>query len=238
MNLSPDDPILILQEGENVNNSKSIVFTHRNLINTAVIFGKLIDINQGDRVMIPHFQNSYLGSILGNFSALINSAMLVYPSEIFNAKETLISTSNEKCTHIIATEVEYRQMLDQTEFQNLDFSSLKSAVIDSSASNEIIQEIERRFQTKVYKINGLLETAGIITVNDKIIPNTECKIVREKDGKILYPETHGYLKVRGPTVSTQIYNDIGIMNNKIDEDGWLSTEKIASILSNGILKIE
>jgi long-subunit acyl-CoA synthetase (AMP-forming) len=76
-----------------------------------------------------------------------------------------------------------------------------------------------------------------LTINNKIISNTEVKITRDKDGKILYPETNGWLKLKGPTTSIGIWNDIGFMKDTVDEDGWLNTKKIAKISNEGVLEI-
>jgi fatty-acyl-CoA synthase len=129
MNLKADDPVLVIQDNENILKAKSIAFSHKNLINIGQIIGKVTNISQGDRVMIPQHQSSYLGSVLGNFSAFINGAVIVYPAEQWNAKEVLTLLSKEKCTHLFVTESEIRQLLDQPDMKSLDFSSLKGVVL-------------------------------------------------------------------------------------------------------------
>jgi acyl-CoA synthetase (AMP-forming)/AMP-acid ligase II len=106
----------------------------------------------------------------------------------------------------------------------------------------MINEIETKFNTKVYKISGLFESGGVITIKDKILPNTEvnynltfkCKIVREKDGKILYPNTNGFLKIKGPSIACGVWNDIGFMKDNIDEDGWLHTGRMGNISNDNL----
>jgi len=240
LNLSPDDPVLVLQDRDNINLSKNVVFSHKNLLNMGLLFGKEVNINEGDRVIIPQYQNTSLGCILANFSSFVNGATIILPSQYFSPKTTLNVLSKEKGTHIFATEEDFRKLIDtsnQPDCVELDFSTLKSAIIESPASKEIIQEIEQRFKTKVYKVDNLLESGGALTINNKLISNTEAKIIRHKDGKILYPDTHGYLKIKGPTVSTGVWNDIGFMKDSIDEDGWLDTKKLALISKEGVLDI-
>jgi fatty-acyl-CoA synthase len=131
LNLSPNDPVLVLQDHENLTKAKSVAFSHKNLINIGQILGKIINIVQGDRVLVPQHLNTHLGAILGNFSAFINGATIVHPVEYWNTKEVLSSITKEKCTHIFATESEYRQLFEHPDFKNSDFSSLKSVVLGS-----------------------------------------------------------------------------------------------------------
>jgi fatty-acyl-CoA synthase len=132
MNLTPDDPVLVLQDRDNINLSKNVVFSHKNLLNMGLFFGKEVNISEGDRIIIPQYQNTSFGFILANFSSFVNGATIILPSQHFSPKITLTALSKDKGTHIFATEEDYRKILDtsnQAEFLDLDFSTLKCAII-------------------------------------------------------------------------------------------------------------
>ena len=61
----------------------------------------------------------------------------------------------------------------------------------------MINDLKDKFNAEVFQIQGTNETCGLLQVNDKIIPNVECKIIRPKDGKILESDTNGWLKAKG-----------------------------------------
>lgn len=229
MNIKPDDPALILLDNEDVNKAKPIVYTHENLLNTGLFIGKAVGIQQGDRVMVPSAQNTVMGSILSNYSTLVNSATLIIPSETFNAGETLKCMGQDQATVLFATTSELKELSQHPDITKYNYGSLRHIVTNSSISPEIQREVEKSFDAKVHKLTGVDEASGVIQIDDKILPNTEMKIIRPKDGRILEREVNGYLKVKGPSVAKGVWMDIGFMNDKIDEDGFLLTNKVALI---------
>lgn len=197
----------------------------------------MLGIKAGDRVMVPSSQNTIYGSILGNFSTLVHGATLVLPSESFNAGDCLKYLAQDQCTVIIAQPQEYKEMLQHPEFSKYQFPSLRVIAVDDVAGDELVNDLESKFKLKVTRIKGLNETGGLLQVGSQMAYNTELKIIRPKDGKILEKDTNGWLKVKGPTVAKGYWNDIGLMNDKIDEDGFLLTNKMGMIDSNGKLII-
>lgn len=103
----------------------------------------------------------------------------------------------------------------------------------------MVNKIKSAFNTdKVVKTFGPDEVTGLLMVNDKIAPNTELKITRKQDGKVVHRETPGDLKVRGPLVAKGIWSDAGLVNAMVDEDGWLTTGKMATLGVEGQLNLQ
>jgi len=222
---------------DDVTRAKPIVYSHQNLLNSGYILGEMLGIKGGDRVMVPSSQSTVYGSILGNFSALVNGATLVLPSSHFHAGTCLQFLAQDQCTVIIAQPNEYKEMISHPEFGKYHFTTLRVIAIDDTASEELVKDIESKFKVSVTRVKGLNETGGLLQVGSRVIHNTELKIIRPKDGKILEKETNGWLKVKGPTVAKGYWNDIGLMNDKVDEDGFLLTNKLGMIDAGGKLVI-
>lgn len=237
MHVKPEDAALILIDNDDINKAKPVVYSHQNLLNSGLILGKMLGIKQGDRVLVPSTQTNPFASVLGNFSALVNGATLILPTAQFNAGEVLKYASTEQCNVLMAEPHEYTEILQHPEFPKYKFPSLRTLVIEASASEELVKDLENKFNLKVHRVGGLFETGGLLQVNQKLALNTELKIIRPKDGKILETETNGWLKVKGPTVAKGLWNDIGLMNDKMDEDGFLLTSKMAMIDGQGKLII-
>lgn len=90
----------------------------------------------------------------------------------------------------------------------------------------------------VVKAFGTDDVTGLLTINDKAVPSAEIKVTRKQDGKIVHRDTVGDLKVKGPVVAKGWWNEVGLMNPQIDEDGWFSTGKLAKIDAEGKLIIQ
>lgn len=235
--VKPEDGALILIDNDDINKAKPVVYSHQNLLNSGLILGKMLGIKQGDRVMIPSSQINPFASILGNFSALVNGATLVLPTPQFNAGEVLKNAAAEQINVLMAEPQEYTEILQHPEFPKYKFPSLRTLAIESSASDELVKDIENKFNLKVNRVGGLFETGGLLQVDQNVAFNTELKVIRPKDGKIVEKETNGWLKVKGPTVAKGFWNDIGLMNDKMDEDGFLLTSKLAMVDAQGKLII-
>lgn len=110
---------------------------------------------------------------------------------------------------------------------------------DGSVSAELISKAKGAFKIdNIVKAFGSDEVTGLLTLNEKVAPSTELKITRKQDGKIVHRDTIGDLKVKGPIVAKGWWNEIGVMNPAVDEDGWFSTGKVAKLDTEGRLVIQ
>jgi fatty-acyl-CoA synthase len=239
MTLTPEDPALITFNGSDVNKATPIVYSQQNLITVGQLLSKELGLKSSDRVMVPSYQDNAFGAALGNFTAFTSGATVVYPSEEWNAAETLKQLSQEQCTTLFIKGSELEQLVDSKDLSKYKFETLKNIVVDSSASPDLISKAKSALNvTNVVRSVGSDEVSGVLTVNDKVAPNTEVKITRQQDGKIVHRDTVGDIKVKGPIVAKGWWNDVGLMQPKLDEDGWFSTGKVGKINAEGKLSLQ
>lgn len=237
MDLSVDDgSLIVMNGGAEIGKNKAIVYSQQNLISAGQILSNAIGAKQTDRVMVGNMQDTgVFNAAIGNYTAFAANATVVYASEEWNALETLKALQQEQCTILFAKGEEVEALIDHKEFSKHKSEHLKTIVVDSSASIEAINKIKGAFSTNnVFKCFGPEEVSGILTVNDKLTPNTEVKITRD-DGKIVHRDTIGVLKVRSPLAVKGTWTDLGFVPSERDEDGWLNTRKLAKLNAEGRL---
>eukprot|EP01027_Heterolobosea_sp_BB2_P009411 GEZU01013877.1.p1 GENE.GEZU01013877.1~~GEZU01013877.1.p1 ORF type:complete len:489 (+),score=152.94 GEZU01013877.1:50-1516(+) len=237
LTLTPDTPAMILLNNKDVNKAKPVVLSQKNLLNAGHILGAKLGLTAGDRVMIPQYLNTVLGAVLGNYSAITRGATVVYPSEFYNPAETLSLLAKEQCTALFATAQDLQQLLTHKDLGKHNYATLRAVVVDDSATPELKESIKSKLGVQqVVTIKGDNEYSGIFEIDGQIPPNTEVKVVRE-DNKILPIGAYGQLKIKGPHTAAGYWNDIGLMTNELEADGWFGAYKGATIGADGKLTV-
>ncbi|KAL9652571.1 hypothetical protein ABK040_000139 [Willaertia magna] len=216
MQLEPTNPGLVLFNDKNPEKATSTIYTHKNLLNAGNLVAKELGLQHGERVMIPKYSTTPSGAILGNFTAFVTGGVVVYPSEEFNTATTLSQLSLENCSTLFVESQELEDLLNHADLGKHTFDSLKNIVIcvplgvDTTATIATVKQ--KLPNVKVTVVSGLEETSGILTVNGKVVDNTEVKVV------------DGTLHVKGTTVAAGKWQDIGQVGYDINEDGWVNTK--------------
>jgi fatty-acyl-CoA synthase len=232
--LSPNTPAAIVVEG-GIDKGKNFVLTQGNILNAAKAVADSIQLQQGDVVFVPHYQQSSFG-IIANFSAFISGATVDFPTREFNAADVLKHLGTENCTVLFIRRSDIDVLLAQPTIDK--FEKLRCIVTDQISQDEV-SNLQKKFPgTKVKVLGGLEESNGLLTIDGKLISGVEVKVTRDSDDRIVHKDTYGDLRVRGPTVSTKIWNDIGLMNADVDEEGWVRTGRIAKIDANDQLIVQ
>jgi fatty-acyl-CoA synthase len=236
MTIDKDTPALILLDGTDPNKATPHVFSHKNLLNAGAALAAKLGLKQGERVLVPKYLESPFGSILGNFAALTSGASIVYPKEEYDAFSTAQSIAADKVSVIFAQSSELQDILASKDIAQLDVSSLRAIVTEDNIPDSLLSTIQSTFKNAtVVRVNGFSNTSGLITIDGQLVGNNEVKITRQSDSKVVHRDTFGDLKVKGDFVARGYWNDIGIMNPEIDEEGWLNTGKVAKIDKSGKL---
>jgi fatty-acyl-CoA synthase len=239
MNIDKDTPALILLDGTDPNKATPHVFSHKNLLNAGAALAVKLDLKQGDRVLVPKYLDTPFGSVLGNFAALTSGASLVYPKEEYDASTTAQSIAAEKIAVLFAQASDLQDILASKDINQLDLSSVRAIVTEENLAENLLATVQSTFKNaSLIRVNGHSNTSGLITIDGQVVGNNEVKITREADAKIVHRDTFGDLKVRGDFVAKGYWNDIGIMNPDIDEEGWLNTGKVAKISKDGKLQFK
>jgi acyl-CoA synthetase (AMP-forming)/AMP-acid ligase II len=218
-----------------VDKGKNVVWTQSNILNAANAVVSALQIGQGDVVFVPSYQQSSFG-IIANFAAFLSGATVVYPSRDFNATETIKLLDAEKCSVLFVRKADIDTLLAQQ--SEGTFDKLKYIVTDQ-ITEEDASNLKKRFtNVQVKSLGGLDEVHGLLTIDGQLIPGVEAKVTRDKDDRIVHKDTFGDLRVRGSTVSKKHWNDIGLMNSDVDEEGWVRTGRMGKVDGKGQLAIQ
>ncbi len=234
LSIDKETPALILLDGTDANKSTPYVFSHKNLLTAGTALSTKLGLQQGDRVLVPKYLENTFGSVLGNFASFTSGATLIYPGEEYDATSTLKSIANEKATVVFAQSSDLQEIVNLKEIAQVDLSALKTIVTDSTIADALVTKLQSAIpKVKIVKVGALSPTSGLFTIDGEVVANTEVKITRPQDSKVVHHDTFGDLKVKGDLVAKGIWNDIGLMNQDIDEEGWVSTGKVAKITKDG-----
>lgn len=114
--IDPDDPTNIQFTSGTTGRPKGATLSHVNILNNGFFIGDRLHYNQGDRICVPVPLYHCFGLVLGNMAAITRGACVVYPSEGFNAKDSLKAASRFQCTSIYGVPtmfIEYLNELDK-----------------------------------------------------------------------------------------------------------------------------
>lgn len=155
MRMTPDDPVLILLNDKDIQTARPMAFSHRSLLNAGQQMAQKAGIKQGDRVVVTHHQQSPFGA-LANYACVVSRATLVFPTLFFDAKECLKQIDAEQATVVFGSADDLKELIDVKESSDLKLEHLKTVVVDSSVSSELISKIKESFSgVNVVQASGI-----------------------------------------------------------------------------------
>jgi fatty-acyl-CoA synthase len=247
-----DDVINIQFTSGTTGNPKGTMLTHNNILNNGYYVGEAIHLHAQDRLCISVPLFHCFGMVMGNLACLTHGATMVYPSWVFNPIESLKAIVQEKCTLAYGVPTMFIAMLEQDNFEQYDFSSLRGGIMAGSpCPTEIMQRVMARMNMKEITIAyGMTETSPVSTqtsINDtleqrvgtvgRVHPHLEVKIVTEK-GDIVPRGQFGELCVRGYSVMLGYWKEPEKTAEVIDDAHWMHTGDIAQMDDLGFIKIK
>lgn len=152
-----------------------------------------------------------------------------------------------KITILTGVNTLFNALSNNSEFKNLDFTSLKIVVAGGMALQKAVssrwQQVTGTIISEGY---GMTEASPVVTCNPidgsaRIgsiglpLPSTDVRVVSE-EGVVLPHGEIGELQVKGPQVMKGYYNKY-VETENVFKDGWLSTGDIASMDVDGYFKI-
>jgi len=96
--IQPDDACNIQFTSGTTGSPKGATLSHFNILNNGYFVGRAIELTENDRMCIPVPLYHCFGMVMGNLGCMAHGAAMVYPSEWFDAKQTLESIQRERCT--------------------------------------------------------------------------------------------------------------------------------------------
>jgi fatty-acyl-CoA synthase len=88
-NLQPEDAINIQFTSGTTGQPKGATLSHYNIVNNARLVTERIRLTENDRLAIPVPLYHCFGMVMGVLGAVSKGAAMVFPGEVFDAKETL-----------------------------------------------------------------------------------------------------------------------------------------------------
>lgn len=249
-NLTPDDAINIQFTSGTTGQPKGATLSHYNIVNNANLVTDRIKLTENDRLAIPVPLYHCFGMVMGVLGAVSKGAAMVFPGEAFDAKQTLDTLANEKCTALYGVPTMFVAMLQELDVMPRDLTALRTGIMAGTLCPvEVMKQVNTQMNMKEVTIcYGMTETAPVSfqSFADDLIdkrcetvgrvhPHLEVKIV-DGLGEIVPVGTAGELCTRGYSVMKGYWNDIERTNNTI-QNGWMHTGDLAVFDQDGFCTI-
>ena len=236
---------------------KGVVYSHRStfLHSMASGSGSVVAYNCNDRILpiVPMFHANAWGTPYAGWMA---GADLLMPGRFLQAEPLARFVAQEPVTCACAVPTIWADLLRYSEDHELDFSHLRHVTCGGAAvPRSLMERFQERFGVRIMQGWGMTETSPLCAVGHpprgvapgtaedldwraltgRVIAGVELRIV-DDDGVVLPwdGEAVGEIQVRGPWITASYYGDPA--PEKFD-DGWLRTGDIASVTSNGFIRI-
>ena len=141
----------------------------------------------------------------------------------------------------------FNALLNNQDFQKLDFTNLKIPIAGGMAlQTSVAEKWEKVTGIRIIEGYGLTETSPVASVNpldgnDRLgtigypVPSTDMRIVNDEGQEVPIGET-GEIQIKGPQVMKGYYNNVE-ETQKVLKDGWFSTGDIGLMEQDGYFKI-
>jgi long-chain acyl-CoA synthetase len=246
----PEDVILLQYTGGTTGVSKGTMLTNRNLIANVFQIRAVISshLQEGKEVALSPLPTYHIFAFAVNIMAMMslgaNTVLVVNARDI---PSLIKEFKKNKISLITGVNTLFNALLHHPEFPKLDFSSLKVSVGGGMAVQTSVAENWKKVTgCDLCEGYGMTETSPVISINPidgsgrlgtigMPVPSTEIKIINEQGMECGFNEA-GEILVRGPQVMKGYYNRPD-ETEKVMRDGWLYTGDIATMDTDGFLKI-
>jgi acyl-CoA synthetase (AMP-forming)/AMP-acid ligase II len=248
--VAPEDLSDLMFTSGTTGRPKGAMTTHRQCTRTFATWASIVGLKEGDRYLVvnPFFHT--FGYKAGILACLMQGATLV-PVDVFDVDRVLALVAEEKISVIPGPPTLYQSILERTDRDQYDVSSLRLAVTGAAVVPvELVKRMgaELGFET-VLTAYGLTESTGVVTMcrredppeviastSGRAIPGLEVLVV-DPSGKELPRGEPGEVVVRGYTVISGYFGNPEASADAIDTDGWLHTGDVGVMNEAGNLRI-
>ncbi len=246
-----DDPVAIQFTSGTTGTPKAATLTHHTVLNNARFVGETMGLVEGDRLCIPVPLYHCFGMVLGNLTCLTRGAIMVYPSEGFDARAVLENVEAERCSALHGVPTMFLAELDHPEFRRFRLDSLRTGVIAGApCPADLLKRLHSEMHLSAISIAyGMTETGPVsfqtsphdplehrLTTVGRVLPHTEVKIV-DGAGRVVPVGTPGELLTRGYCVMRGYWNDPERTREAVDEAGWMHSGDLATLGPDGYCRI-
>lgn len=243
-------PAFLQYTGGTTGISKGVVLTHKHMIaNMEQMFTFMqLKLDEGKEVMITALPLYHIFALTVNLLAPIHlgakNILITNPRDIKNFIKEL---QKHRFTCITGVNTLFNALLAHPSFSSIDFSSLKVSIAGGVALQDSVAD-----KWKILTGNTILEGYGLTEASPCLtcnipngghrkgtvgvpLPSTLIKIVDEHNQEVK-PGEPGHLLAKGPQVMECYWNNPEETEQAFWE-GWLQTGDIATMSSDGYVKI-
>ncbi|KAJ2979895.1 hypothetical protein NQ176_g2967 [Zarea fungicola] len=256
-NVSPYMPCNLQFTSGSTGTPKIATLSSHNIVNNARFVAHRMNLTSSDILCCAPPMFHCFGLILGLLATIASGATIVYPSEMFEPRKTLVALEREGCTALHGTPTMVKSLLDACEASGLDSISVKvrkGIIAGAPVSPQLVQRTIARFGMSEFTSSYGLTEASPTCFNSfgddplekrlytagKIMPHACAKIV-DGHGQIVPVGQRGELCIAGYQVHAGYWNDRAKTNAAIykDKEGlvWLRTGDEASFDQDGYCTI-
>lgn len=247
-----DDPINIQYTSGTTGAPKGVTLTHHNILNNGYFVGGGMNLQPGERVVIPVPLYHCFGMVMGNLACLSHRATAIYPNDGFAPEATLRAVENERAQALYGVPTMFIAELEHPRFGDFDLSSLRTGIMaGSNCPIEVMKRvIERMHMAEVTIAYGMTETSPVslqtrpdaplekrVSTVGTIHPHLEVKIVDPANGNVVPRGISGELCTRGYSVMLGYWDDTDATRRAIDPQGWMHSGDLAMMDDDGFVAI-
>jgi fatty-acyl-CoA synthase len=247
-----DDPINIQYTSGTTGYPKGATLSHHGILNNAYAVAHLLRLTHQDRLVIPVPLYHCFGMVMGNLACMTHGAMMIYPSEGFDAKAVLEAVQEERATALYGVPTMFIAELEHPDFARYDLSSLRTGIMAGSPCPvEVMKKVNTLMHMREVEIcYGMTEVSPVSTQTradapfDKRVstvgqvhPHLEIKIIDPATGRIVPIGTPGELCSRGYSVMLGYWNNEEATRSAIDGARWMHSGDLAVMDEEGYINI-
>lgn len=244
IDVSPDDPAVILYTSGTTGFAKGATLSHKNIRSNVCAFNHLCHMQPHDRMLlaVPLFhcfgQNALLNSALNVGATLVLQ-------RAFDLNETKRLIRQERVTQLYGVPMMFQLLLESCEPKDLEsvnycFSAAATLPL------QVSQQWQVKFGMPINEGYGLTETSPFASYNHRLhfvpgsigtpIDSVEMKVVDTETGETCPPGELGEIAIRGPNVMLGYWNRKAETENVI-RDGWFHSGDIGRVDEAGYFSI-
>ncbi|KAJ5628127.1 acetyl-CoA synthetase-like protein, partial [Penicillium lividum] len=220
---------------------KLSMLSHRGLINNARLVGDGMRLTPEDVVCCPPPLFHTFGLVLGFLNAFTHGSVIVFPSDQFNAEQTIDAVAQEKATALLGVPTMFVAELEVCDERKIEITTVRTGLAAGSPVSEtLLSRLEERLGCKGMLIAyGMTETSPVtfmtslddprekaMTSLGRVLPHTSAKIIDE-NGAIVRRGECGELCTSGYGLQKGYFNNEmktkEAMRHDVDRRLWMHT---------------
>jgi len=249
--VKPEDTAFLQYTGGTTGVAKGAVLTHKNIVANMIQARSWIKdfITDGKEIIITPLPLYHIFSLTANcfvFSSIgALNVLITNPRDLPGFIKEL---SKWKFTAFTGVNTLFNGLLNNEDFKNLDFSSLRLTLGGGMAVQKAVAERWKKVTGKpLIEAYGLTETSPAACINPMTLkeyngfiglplPSTDVEI-KDDAGKTLPIGEIGEICIRGPQVMAGYYNRPEETAKVMSTDGFFKTGDLGYMTENGFVKI-